>query len=276
MPLPNIKHLIWLLILLPALAGVGLAASAHTDIGTPVANLEMTTLLGGKKPLLAENGSTVLFFFRPHQERSRAAMQELGPCLSEFADKAVHLVGVVSDSEVLSDVSTLVHETGFSAPVLVDTGDALYGSLALAMHPVVAVIGPDHKLTAFEPYRTIDFCAVLRSRMHLLLGDISESQMQHTLSPERVSESGQTQVARRYRAMAAMLFNSKSYEKALASVRQSLEHDPKLASANTLLGQILAAQGHCAQARAAFEQALALDATLSPASQSSSSCPVAD
>ncbi|PIQ52204.1 MAG: hypothetical protein COW02_10890 [Comamonadaceae bacterium CG12_big_fil_rev_8_21_14_0_65_59_15] len=276
MPLQTIKHLIWLLVLLPALAGVGLAASAHTDIGTPVANLEMTTLQGSKQPLLAEKGSTVLFFFRPHQERSRAAMQELGPCLSEFAGRSMHLVGVVSDSEALSDVSTLVHETGFSATVLLDPGDALYGSLALAMHPVVAVIGPDHKLTAFEPYRTIDFCAVLRSRMHLLLGDISESQMQRTLSPERASESGQTQVARRYRAMAAMLFNSKSYDKALASVRQSLEHDPKLASAQTLLGQILAAQGHCAEALAAFKQALALDASLSPASPSASGCPATD
>ena len=272
MPLQTIKHLIWLLVLLPALAGLGLAASAHADIGTPVANLEMTTLQGGKQPLLAASGNTALFFFRSHQERSRAAMQTLVPCLSEFADISVHLVGVVSDSEVLPDVSALVQETGFTAAVLVDPGDALYGSLALAMHPVVAVIGPDHKLAAFEPYRTIDFCAVLRSRIHLLLGEISESQMQHTLNPERASEGGQTQVARRYQAMAAMLFKSKSYDKALTSVRQSLAQDPKLASAHLLLGQILAAQGHCTEAKAALEQALVLDASLSPASQSESSC----
>lgn len=276
MPLPTIRRLIFLLVVFQALAGLGLAASAHADIGTPVANLEMTTLQGSKQPLLAESGNTALFFFRPQQARSRAAMQSLVPCMSEFADKSVHLVGVVSDAEALPDVSALVHETGFTAAVLVDPGDALYGSLALAMHPVVAVIGPDHKLAAFEPYRTIDFCAVLRSRLHLLLGDISESQMQRTLSPERASEGGQTQLARRYRAMAAMLFNSKSYDKALASVRQSLAQDPKLASTHMLLGQILAAQGHCAEAKAAFEQALVLDASLNPASQSASGCLVAN
>lgn len=276
MPLPTIKRLIFLLVVFQALACMGLAASAHADIGTPVANLEMTTLQGSKQPLLTESGNTALFFFRPKQARSRAAMQSLVPCLSEFADKSVHLVGVVSDAEALPDVSALVHETGFTAAVLVDPGDALYGSLALAMHPVVAVIGPDHKLAAFEPYRTIDFCAVLRSRLHLLLGDISESQMQRTLSPERASDGGQTQLARRYRAMAAMLFNSKSYDKALASVRQSLAQDPKLASAHMLLGQILAAQGHCAEAKAAFEQALVLDASLNPASQFASSCLVAN
>ncbi|MDD5029983.1 MAG: tetratricopeptide repeat protein [Rhodoferax sp.] len=275
MPLPTIKRLVLLLVVFPALAGMGLAASAHADIGTPVANLEMATLQGSKLPLLAESGSTVLFFFRPRQERSRTALQDLEPCLKEFAGKSLRLVGVVSGSVALPDVSALVQETGFTAPVMIDAGDALYGSLALAMHPVVAVIGPDHKLAAFEPYRTIDFCAVLRSRLHLLLGDISESQMQRTLSPERASEGGQTQLARRYRAMAAMLFNSKNYDKALASVRQSLAHDPNLASAQTLLGQILAAQGHCAQAQAAFQQALALDASLSPASQTASSCPAA-
>ena len=276
MPLPTIRRLIFLLVVFQALAGMGLAVSAHADIGTPVANLEMTTLQGSNLPLLAESGNTALFFFRPQQARSRAALQALVPCLSEFADKTVHLVGVVSDSVALSDVSALVQETGFTAAVLVDPGDALYGSLALAMHPVVAVIGPDHKLAAFEPYRTVDFCAVLRSRIHLLLGDISEAQMQRTLNPERASEGGQTQVARGYRAMAAMLFKSKSYDKALASVRQSLAHDPKLASAHMLLGQILAGQGHCAEAQAAFQQALALDASLSPASQPEPSCPVAD
>jgi len=276
MPLPAIKRLLLLLVVFQALAGIGLAANAHADIGTPVANLEMTTLQGGKQPLLAESGSTALFFFRPQQARSHAALQELGPCLSEFADKSVHLVGVVSDSVALPQVSALVQETGFTAAVLVDPGDTLYGSLELAMHPVVAVIGPDHKLAAFETYRTIDFCAVLRSRIHLLLGDITESQMQRTLNPERASLGGQTQVARRHRAMAAMLFKSKRYDKALESVHKSLAQDPNLASAHMLLGQILAAQGQCAEARAAIEQALTLDASLSPDSQSASGCAVAN
>jgi len=276
MPLPTIRRLIFLLAVFPALAGMGVAANAHADIGTPVANTEMATLQGGKEPLLAESGYTALFFFRPQQARSRAAMQAIVPCLSEFADKSVHLVGVVSDSASPADVSALVRETGFTAEVLVDPGDTLYASLDLAMHPVVAVIGTDHKLAAFEPYTTIDFCAVLRSRLHLLLGDISESQMQHTLNPGRPSDGGQTQKAGRYRAMAAMLFNSKNYDKALATVRQSLAQDPNLASAHFLLGQILTAQGKCTEAQAAINQALLLDASLSPSSQSASTCTTAN
>lgn len=268
-------RLILTLTLAAALAGVGLAAAAHADIGTPVANVEMTTLAGTKLPLLSEASTNVLFFFRPQQERSRAALQELEPCLREFAGKSLRLVGVVSGSEPLPSVSALVQQTGFGAAVLVDPGDALYGSLGLAMHPVAAVIGRDHKLVAFEPYRTIDFCAVLRARIHLLLGDISETQMQRTLDPTRATEGGEVQVARRYRAMAAMLFKSKSYDKALESVRKSLSHDPKLASAQLLLGQILAAQGQCPDSLAAYQQALALDASLSAASPAAPTCPAA-
>jgi len=274
MTLLLIKRFALLLVLVPALAGVGLAAAAHAAIGTAVADAEMTTLAGAKVQLLDQTNTTVLFFFRPQQARSRAALQELEPCLKEFAGKSVRLLGVVSSSVAPESVTALVHETGFGAAVLVDQGDELYGSLGLAMHPVLAVIGRDHKLAAFEPYRTLDFCAVVRARIHLFLGEISDAQMQRTLEPERSQEGGEAQVARRYRALAAMLFKSKSYDKALESVRKSLSHDPKLASAQLLLGQILAAQGQCDEATLAFKQALALDAAL--ASTATPACPAAN
>jgi tetratricopeptide (TPR) repeat protein len=258
------------------MASVGVSAAAHADIGTVVAEAEMATLDGGKLQLLGQDSINVLLFFRSNQARSRAALHGLEPCMEEFAGKSVRTLGLVSGSETLASVKDLVQETGFRAAVLFDQGDALYGHLGLSMHPVVAVIGRDHKLAAFEAYQTVGFCAVLRSRIHLMLGEISATQMQLALAPERATEVSEVQIAGRYRAMASMFFKSKNYDKALENVSKSLTLDPKLASAHALRGQILAAQGRCEDAAVAIKEALALDPGQAQISQAELGCEVAN
>ncbi len=257
------------------MAGVVVSAVAHADIGTLVAEAEMATLDGGKLQLLGQDSIHVLLFFRSNQARSRAALHGLEPCLEVFAGKSVHTLGVVSGSEALASVKNLVQETGFRAAVLIDQDDELYGHLGLSMHPVVAVIGRDHKLAAFEAYQTVGFCATVRSRIQLILGEISDAQMQHALAPERATEDREVQIAQNYRAMASMFFKNKNYDKALENVAKSLSLNPKLASAHMLRGQILAAQGKCQEAAVAIQQAQALDPSQAQMSQAELGCEVA-
>jgi len=159
--------------------------------------------------------------------------------------------------------------------VLVDHGDEVYGALGLALHPVVIIVGRDKKLAAFEPFRKLNYCPVVQARIRLLLGEISEADMEKVLSPPRAVQGGNDQVAKRYRAFAERLFQDKKYESALESVRKSLEKDPQLATAHALLGEILAAQEKCAEAIPAFEQALAIDASLASAKESLARCKAA-
>ena len=161
--------------------------------------------------------------------------------------------------------AALVRRSGFGAPVRVEGGDALYGARGLALHPVVVIVGRDHKLAAFEPFRSLDFCTLVRARIRHVLREITDDELRIAIDPPKAAEGGNGQVARRYRALAESLFKAKNYDKALEYAQKSLERDPALAPAHALLGDILVAQGKCAEAVQAFNKALALDAASAPA-----------
>jgi tetratricopeptide (TPR) repeat protein len=235
----------------------------------------MPTLDGGKARPLGDADVSVLVFFRPNQERSLAGLRELAQCQGGFAGKPARWVGVVSDSVSAESAAALAREARFVAPVLVDSGDALYGSLGISLHPVVVVVGRDHKLAAFEPFRSVDYCSVVVARIRHALREISDDELRQALDPPKASEGGNGQVARRYRAMAEVQFKAGNYDKALESVRKSIDRDPQLAPAHALLGEILLAQGNCAGAVDAFAKALAIDVTLVAAKAGMERCKAA-
>ena len=257
---------------LAALSWLHPAFAVHAAIGTPVANLEMPLAEGGKAFALKDVEANVLVFFRPNQDRSVAALRELARCQAEFSGKSVHWAGIVSGSAALERATTMLRDAGFTGPLLQDTGDQLYGSLGLALHPVVVIIGRDRKLAAFEPFRSVDFCPVVSARIHFLLHEMSDQQLQEALAPAKSTQGGAEQAARRYAALAEALLRDQKYDKALESARKSLERDATAAPAHALLGRILAAQGNCAEAVHAFEQALAIDAASTSARDGLASC----
>jgi tetratricopeptide (TPR) repeat protein len=250
----------WARLLAAALACAALHAAwaAHAAIGTPVPDAELATLQGGTARVLG-NGVSVLVFFRAKQDRSVAALRELAQCSQQMAGKPVRWVGVVSDTVPAQDAAALASGAGFNAPVLVDRGDELYGRLGIALHPVVVVVDRDRRLAAFEPFRAFDFCAVVTARVRHALGEIGDAELRAALEPPKSMEGGDEQVAARYRALAQMQAKSGNLDKAMDSIRRSLDKAPKAAVSHSVLGEILAAQGRCAEALPAFREALTLD-----------------
>lgn len=262
-----------LLLALTGLAAVFQPAlAAHAAVGSSVAGAELPTLDGGKAQVMGGVEANVLVFFRPDQPRSAGALRELARCQKGFVGKSVRWVAVVSGSASVPAVGALMRDTGFAAPVLLDNGDALYGSLGLDLHPVVVVVGRDQKLAAYEPFRALDYCTIISARIRHVLREISDAELAVVLDPPKSTQGGNEQVARRYRAFAEAQFKDKNYDKALESVGKSLAKDPLLASAHALRGQILLAQGNCAEAALAFKQALALDASIALAREGMALC----
>lgn len=232
--------------------------AVHAALGTPVADVQLKSIDGAPARVLGD-GVSVLVFFRAGQDRSGVALRELARCKGALAGKAVRWVGLVSDAAPIQGAAELVRAAGFDAPVLVDPGDALYGQIGLALHPVVVVVGRDRRLAAFEPFRAVDFCAVVTARVRHALGEIGDAELRALLEPPRSAEGGDEQVAARYRALARAQLQSGSLDKAQDSIRRSLEKAPEAAASHLLLGEILAAQGRCAEALEGFRKALALE-----------------
>ena len=248
------------------------ASATRAAISTPIANAEMPTADGGKTNALQPAAANVLVFFRPGQERSLGALKELAQCRKAFSGKSVHWAAVVSASVPAETAAALVRDSGFAAPVLMDTGDALYGSLGLALHPVVVIVDKDSKLAAFEPFRSVNYCSVVSAHLRHVLREISDEELRKALDPPKAVEGGNGQVARRYRAFAEALLKLGNLGKALENARKSVERDPALAAGHALIGEILRLQGNCTDAVPAFDQALALDAGNAPAREGLKRC----
>jgi peroxiredoxin len=248
-------------------------ADRRVQVGDPVEDVELRTIDGRKDHLLQKGiAANVFVFFRPEHERSLDTLKDMASCEKEFAAKPVRWVGVVSDSWDLEQVKAFVKEAGVKMPVLVDAGDALYGKLGIRLHPVIGMVDRKGKLAAFEPFRQINYCARIRVRVQLLLGEVSEAEVAKVDNPESTplphSDQG---VARRHVNFARMLHQIKQDEKALEELKKSLLVVPT-AAAYALQGQILAGQGKCPDAVPAFEAALKLEPGNGVAQEGKKSC----
>jgi hypothetical protein len=233
-------------------------AFGRLAVGEVIDNLELPTIGGGRERVLGTATANVFIFFKPDQEHSNSTLKQIAACERDFAGKSVHWVAIVSDRFPVEAVKAEVEEIGVKMPVLIDSGDQLYGKLGVALTPVIGIADKDHRLAAYQPFRKVNYAELIRARIRRLLGEITEAELQAVLNPEAVVEGSDPELARRRLKLAEKLFQSGSFEKAEQSARRSLEKDPT-AAAHVLLGKILAAQGKRTEALEEFEAALKVD-----------------
>jgi tetratricopeptide (TPR) repeat protein len=234
-------------------------AFAHANVGDRIDDIELPALFGQKGHLLGNAAVNVFIFFKPGQEHSNATLKQIAACEKEFAGKSVHWVALVSDRFPKEAIKADVKEAGIAMLVLIDEGDALYGKLGVALTPVIGLADRDHKLAAYLPFSKVNYSEIIRAHIRKLLGEITEEEMNQVLKPPEIIQGSDPELARRRLRLAEKLFDIGSYEKALESVKKSIEYDPSSAAAHALLGSILAAQGRKTEALKAFEAALKLD-----------------
>jgi len=242
--------------------GLGVLAACafeNAPVGSPIRNVELPSLRGGRHFLLSDRPVNVFLFIKPGLEYSNAFLREIALCEREMADKPVHWVTVVSSRVPRSVVEEEVRKARLQMPVLIDEGDALFSELGVVLYPTVGLADAQHKLVAYEPFRKVHYRAVIQARIRHLLGEISDEELEKVLHPPLATSGGPSAAAHRRLKLGEKLLQAKRYDKALESVERCLELDPTLAEAHVLLGRILAAQGKPDQARQAFEKALQLD-----------------
>jgi tetratricopeptide (TPR) repeat protein len=238
---------------------VTVLAFANAKLGDAIENAEMPMLGGGQHHLLGDSNVNVFIFIKPGLAHSRTALTQIAKCEKEMAGKSVHWSAVVSDRIAKADIEQEVKETGITMPVLIDTGDALYGKLGVALHPVIGITDKDHKLAAYEPFTKVNYAEVVWARIRHALKEITDQELEQALKPAAATQGGNASVALRYFKLAEKQFQAGNHEKALENLKKSLEKDAAMVAAHVLRGRIFSAQGNRSEARAAFEAALKLD-----------------
>jgi tetratricopeptide (TPR) repeat protein len=236
-------------------------ARARAEPGAPVQNVELRTIAGGKAQLLSARAKANVFvFFRTGQERSMDALKQMADCEKEMAGKPVYWTAVVSGSEAPADVQAMVRETGIKMPVLVDEGDVLYDRLGVRLHPMVGIVDGKFKLVAMEPYRQVEYCDVIKTRIKVLLGEATQAELDKAINPERSGLPGSDPMKKAMRDvnMARKLYDLGQYAEAVKFAQRALAIAP-VAPAFTEMGRSYAKLGKCADANGAFAQAVKLD-----------------
>jgi tetratricopeptide (TPR) repeat protein len=253
------------LIVLPLVSLVALSpewARARAEPGTAVENVELKTLAGGKEKLLSNKvKANVFVFFRPNNERSLDALKQMATCEKEFGGKPVRWVAIVSSSEDPEQVKPMVAEAGIKMPVLIDEGDLLYNKLGVRLHPMVGIVDAKFKLMAMEQYRQIEYCDIIRGRIKIALGEMTEAELQKIENPEKAAMPGDDPMKKALRDvnMARRLYEIGQFEKAIDRAKKALLIAP-VSKGYSLQAEAYAKLGKCAEANSLAEQALKLDA----------------
>ncbi len=245
----------------------------RAQVGDLVEDRELRTLDGRRERLLGKaTKANVLVFFRTEQKHSLDTLKSLAAQEAEFARKPVRYVAIVSDQTPPDEVRAVVAESGLRMPVLLDAGDALYAELGVRLHPVLVFVDASRRITAWEPFREINYADRARVRVRYLLGEASAAEVakvdQPEEAPNRSTEEGK---AKRHVNYARMLLKMGEQAQALAEVQKALEIAPS-AAAYALEGEVLAAMGKCPDAARAFDAALKIEPGNAVAQARRSSC----
>lgn len=249
-----------LALLLATLALAPAAASAAGELGDVIEPLELKSLADGRKTPIASKkaAANVIVFFRTGQEFSEDALRAMAECEKEFAAKPVNWVGIVSDTEPADAVKALVAQAGVKMPVLVDAGDAFYGRLEVRLHPYTIILDKDRRVAVREPFHKISFCDRVRAQIRYVLKEGTAEEIAKLENPDKATFRIPGGVAKRHLNYGRLLLEQKKWEKALEQAEKALADGP-LAPAYTLRGNALVGMGKCAEALAAFAEALKLD-----------------
>ncbi len=230
-------------------------AFRNVSIGASIQTRTMPTIDGRKEQLLGSAKANVFVFFRAGQDHSVEALRQVADIERELAGKSVRWVGIVSSSEAREEILAVVRETGIRMPVLVDEADALYGELGVYLHPTIGIADERHRLAEYQPFRKINLRDLVRARVQLVLGEISEAQLAQVIDPPAAPIASGGRALARVK-LARLLLSAGKVDEAIASLRAGLAIDPDLGEAHAALAEALARKGSCAEAER--EQAAAL------------------
>jgi hypothetical protein len=250
-------------------------AFASVAVGEVIENDELPTLDGGKEVFLSKKAlANVFIFFRPQQEHSMETLKAMAICEKEFAKKPVHFVAVVSSSWPADEVRAFVQEAGITMPVLIDVDDKLYGRIGVRLHPAIGVANEKFQLIAYEPFKKINYCDRVRGKIRYALHEIDLAEVDRTEHPPRALFPNEIKgaVSHRHVRMGEEYLKNRQYEKAAGEAKGVLAKEPLYAPAHVLMGDVLAAQGRCAEATRSYEAAVKLDPQTAAAVQKKRAC----
>ncbi len=237
-------------------AAPALGAEASVAAGTPVEDVELPALSGGKAHLLAKGNVNVLVFAKPGHPHCVDTLRELAAREGKLSG-ARWLVILPGDTSA-ADARAFASSTGVKIPMVLDVGDALYGKLEVRLQPTIFVVDREGRTTEAEPFREINYLDRVVARVRFTLGEIGSQDLAAAEDPARSDTHSDQGMAKSRVQFGQKLMEMGQLDMALNEVQKSLAATPT-SYGYLVQGKILARQGKCEEAAKAFEVALKME-----------------
>jgi predicted CXXCH cytochrome family protein len=239
----------------------GLAAH-KIAVGKTVPNATLPSLDGKSIQVISSTLLNLFIFFDPNQERSLAALKVLSRLCKEPDHSRVQCTAVVSDRFTKQVVGASLDQTGWDkSRTVIDGKDKYFKQLGLFLHPSFWIVSNTARLVRYEPY--VDTDRDVFSRLEALvkqaLGDITNDQLAHVLSPPSEKNEPLMDRAELNLKFAKKLVTDKKMDQALIHAERAVDINATLTEAYLLIGEIYIDQQHCELAVPYLNETLRLE-----------------
>lgn len=229
--------------------------------GDPAPDFRIRTIDGKQTSLSDLKGRIVILaFWKRDKVYSLKTLADLERIYQEYRDRGVTVLGVNADKAPEPEIRSIMAAQTLSYLMASDPELKVYGLFGAMVLPTTLIIGPDGKLAHYRAIHPRDFYSQVREHIRLLLGEITQAQLEAELYPQKIPrDRAARKKAKRYLNLGRSLMNIEVNDKAQEELEKAVEADPSFPGPHILLAKLYLQDKQVSKGRAELEQALRLD-----------------
>lgn len=238
-----------------ALTVCGNSAEAFRNVGVgEIAPVLMVEDVQGKSVVVTPKDKVhLLLFWRPDQEFSQAALNDLEALMGKYGGKGVAVIAVAvrPGSQNVAPPAPPV-----SFPLFVDREGKVAEEYGVIVLPSTALIGSDGIVTFYLPSRNAHYQETIEGRLQLLLGEITAKELDDRLGRLGGPSGDARERAQARYASAHQLSQEAKWAEAAIELQEALKLAPDFTDARLQLGYAYLEGGQPEKALREFDAVL--------------------
>jgi len=228
--------------------------------GQPAPGFTMKDTAGKDVSLSDSAGKVVVVIFVRADQNSEKALADLQKISDKYAQKGVTVMGILSETNQLNQMTEVIAKEKITFPVLIDEGRQTYGAWGTFLYPSTGVLDKQGMLLKHVSSWSRNYLDDVEGNVRLALGEISKEHLEEILNPkDKEKMSPELKKAERHMLAGQRMVERKLFDKAADEYAQAVEADPNFAEAKVRYGFLLLKTGDVPKATELFKKAVELE-----------------
>jgi tetratricopeptide (TPR) repeat protein len=201
----------------------------------------------------------VLIYWETGQGRSLLALEDGEDIFRRYKGKGVQVIGLIAEPENQEEIRRIVKKYEIDFPVLLDPNREVYGDYGVRVYPSTVIIDRNGKLAYDIPGHAVTYKITLEAHLQYMLGEIDKGKLEDIISPHKEAKDKSALEAERKYNLALKFTEAGFIEKAIETVKESIEAKRDISKSHILLGFLFLEIKDADKALQEFNSAIGLD-----------------